>query len=69
MAISRVLAAPLFGVLAVVQAFRFVQAWPVTVNGYSVPVWASALAAVAFGGIAVLLWREGGPISVRRHRS
>jgi hypothetical protein len=61
MAVSRVIAAPLFAVLAVVQAIRFVQAWPVTINGFSVPVWLSAIAALGFGALAVLVWREGAP--------
>ena len=60
MAVSRVLAAPLFGLMACVQVLRFVQAWPVSVNGYSVPVWFSAVAALAFATLAFLLWREGG---------
>jgi hypothetical protein len=60
MSISRYVAAPLFGFIAVVQALRFLQAWPVNVNGFEVPVWASAIAAVLFGTIAALLWREGG---------
>jgi hypothetical protein len=59
MAISRFIATPLFGVLAVVQTVRFVQAWPVTVNGFSVPLWTSALAALGFGAIAVMFWRDG----------
>ena len=59
MDISRTLAAPIFAILAVIQAIRFVQAWPVTVNGISIPVWASAIAALVFGGLAVMLWRDG----------
>ena len=61
MAIARFVAAPLFGVMAVMQAIRFVQAWPVTINGFSVPVWASAVAAIGFAGMAILVWRDGGP--------
>ena len=60
MSVSRFVAAPLFGFIAVVQALRFAQAWPITVNGFEVPVWPSAIAALVFGAIAVLLWREGG---------
>jgi hypothetical protein len=60
MSISRVVAAPLFAIMATVQVIRFAQAWPVTVNGYSVPVWASAVAALVFAALSVLLWREGG---------
>jgi hypothetical protein len=51
--------ATLFAVFSVVQTIRFVQAWPVTINGFAVPVWASAVAAIAFAGIAVMLWRDG----------
>ena len=60
MAVSKQLGAPLFGIIAVVQAVRFVQAWPVSVNHFDVPVWASAVAAVGFGTLAVLIWREDG---------
>jgi hypothetical protein len=60
MAISRFVAAPLLGFIALMQAVRFVQAWPITVNGYAVPVWPSAVAAVLLATVAVLLWREGG---------
>ena len=60
MSVSRLVAAPIFGFIAIVQAVRFAQAWPVSVNGYDVPVGASAVAALVFGAVAVLLWREGG---------
>lgn len=59
MAISRTIATPLFAVLAILQAVRFVGQWPVTINGYAVPLMASAVSAVAFAGIAVLFWRDG----------
>lgn len=52
------IAALLFGVIAALQLLRFVLAWPVTVNGYSIPLWASAIAFVVAGGLAVMLWRE-----------
>ena len=54
-----VIASLLLGFIAVMQGLRFVYAWPITVNGYSVPVWASAIACVVLTGIAVMLWREG----------
>jgi hypothetical protein len=31
---------------------------PVTINGFSVPLWASAVAAVVTGGLAFMLWRD-----------
>jgi len=58
MAVARFIAAPLFGVMAIVQVVRFVEAWPVSINGFSVPVWASAVAAVGFATLAVLIWRD-----------
>ena len=42
-----------FDLLAVVQLTRFLLGWPVTVAGFSVPVWASAIAAIAIGSLAV----------------
>jgi len=60
MSVSRYVAAPLLGFIAVVQALRFAQAWPINVNGFEVPVWGSAVAALVFGAVAVLVWREGG---------
>jgi hypothetical protein len=53
------IAALLLGFIAVMQGVRFALAWPITVNTYSVPVWASGVAAVVVGAIAVMLWREG----------
>ena len=53
------IAAVLLGFIAAMQGLRFAYAWPITVNGYSVPVWASAIACIVLGGIALMLWREG----------
>ena len=53
------IAALLLAFIAVVQGVRFALAWPLSVNGYSIPVWASAVAFVVIGGLAVMLWREG----------
>lgn len=55
---SRVIAAFLLALIAVVQALRVVLDWPVSVNGFSVPLWASAIAALVAGGVAVMLWRD-----------
>ena len=58
MAISKLVAAPLLAFIAIVQAIRFFMAWPISVNGIDVPVWPSAIAAVIFTTVAVLVWRE-----------
>lgn len=63
MAISKTVAAPVFAVMAVIHAIRVVQAWPASINGMAIPVWASAVVALAFGLLAVLLWRDRGPRS------
>jgi hypothetical protein len=60
MSVSRYVAAPLLGFIALVQAVRFAQSWPVSVNGFDVPVWASAIAALVFGALAAMVWRENG---------
>ena len=57
MASSRTIAALLLGLIAVVQILRFALGWPVTINGFSVPLWASVVAALVAGGVAVMLWR------------
>lgn len=44
--------------LAALQATRFLLGWEVVVNGVQVPLWASALATVIAGLLAVLLWRD-----------
>jgi len=48
----------LLGLIALLQGVRFALAWPVTVNGLSIPLWASAMAFIVVGGLAVMLWRE-----------
>jgi hypothetical protein len=52
-------AALLLGFIALMQGIRFALAWPISVNGMDVPVWASAVACLVLGWIAIMLWREG----------
>ena len=44
--------------VALAQFVRLVLRVEVTAGGVSVPLWASALACVVTGGLAILLWRE-----------
>jgi hypothetical protein len=44
--------------IAVVQIVRFIFAWPITIEGTAIPVWASAIAAVVAGGLATMTWKE-----------
>jgi hypothetical protein len=44
--------------IAVVHALRLAAGWPISINGFAVPVWWSAPAVIVFAGLAFLLWRE-----------
>ena len=44
--------------IAVLQLVRFLLGWTVTVDGFSIPVWASGIAFAFAGALAVMLWRE-----------
>lgn len=52
------IAALLLAVVACLQAVRFLAGWPVSVNHYAVPVWASALFTAIAALLALMLWRE-----------
>jgi hypothetical protein len=47
-----------FSLVSVLQLIRFVLGWDVSVNGVAIPVWASGIAFIVTGGLAVMLWRE-----------
>jgi len=51
-------AVALLSLVALLQLLRFLLGWEITINGITVPVWASAIAFIIAGGLAVLLWRE-----------
>jgi hypothetical protein len=53
-----VIAVGLLSLIAVLQLLRFILGWEVTLNGLSIPVWASAIACVVAGGLAAMLWLE-----------
>jgi hypothetical protein len=52
------IAIALFSLIALLQLLRFILGWEVTVNGVTVPVWASGIAFVIAAGLAVMVWRE-----------
>ncbi len=47
------------GLVALAQFVRLVLQVEVLAGGVRIPLWASALACVVTGGLAILLWREG----------
>jgi uncharacterized membrane protein HdeD (DUF308 family) len=53
-----IIAIGLFSLIAALQLLRFILGWEVTVNGLSVPVWASGIAFVVAGTLSVMLWLE-----------
>ena len=54
----RLLIAVILTAIAIAQATRFAMGWPVTIGTVSVPLWASAIAAIVFAALAVLAWRD-----------
>lgn len=44
--------------LALLQLTRIVLGWSVVVDGVHVPLWASGIACIVVGGLALLLWRD-----------
>jgi uncharacterized membrane protein HdeD (DUF308 family) len=48
----------ILSVIALLQLFRFIMRWEVTLNGAVVPVWLSGIAFVVTGGLAVMVSRE-----------
>ena len=53
-------ASVVFACLALLQLVRFIQAWPVSVNGLVIPVWVSAVVFVIASGLSIMLWLERG---------
>jgi hypothetical protein len=52
------IAVGLLSLIAVLQLLRFILGWEVTVNGVGIPLWASGIAFVVAGGLAVTVWLE-----------
>lgn len=52
------IAVVVFACVALLQLVRLVEAWPVSIDGVAVPLWASALAFVAAAVLSAMLWRE-----------
>jgi hypothetical protein len=48
----------LFALIALIQTLRVVLGWDVTVNGISIPPWASVIAIVVAATLAFKIWRE-----------
>jgi hypothetical protein len=53
-----IIAIVLLALIAILQLLRFILGWEVTVQGVSVPVWASGIAFVVAAGLGVMVWLE-----------
>lgn len=49
----------IFGVVAVLQAVRALNQWPVVIAGIDVPVWGSWVATIVAGGLCAWAFRAG----------
>ena len=52
------LAVVVLTLVALVQLLRMVMGWDVVIGGVHIPLWASLIAFVVAGALAVLVWRE-----------
>jgi hypothetical protein len=47
-----------FSVVSLLQLIRAALAWELTVDGIFIPIWASIIACVVAGILAIMVWRE-----------
>ena len=59
-------AGTIFGLIAIAQLARFVAGVGVTVAGFTVPLWPSAIASLVMVALSVWLWRLSRPSGGRR---
>ena len=44
--------------VSLLQLLRLLLGWEITINGITIPLWASGLAFVVAAGLAAMVWRE-----------
>lgn len=54
------LASIILAIIAVAHLLRLLFGWAVIVGTIGVPMWPSALVALVFGGLSLMLWKETG---------
>jgi hypothetical protein len=52
------IASVVFALVATLQLVRFLQGWPISIDGVEIPVWASGIACVISATLSVMVWRE-----------
>ncbi len=50
----------LFALMALVHVLRLMFSWEITVDGMTIPMWASAVGAIVAAMLAILVQREAG---------
>jgi hypothetical protein len=53
-----IVAVVIFSLVALVHLVRIALGWEVTVNGISIPMWASVIACAVSAALAFMLWRQ-----------
>ena len=55
------IAVVVFSMVSLLQLLRLLLGWAITINGITIPLWASGVACVAAAALAVMVWRERRP--------
>lgn len=53
-----VVAVVIFAIVCVIQLLRLFLGWTLVIDGVTIPMWASVVAAAVAAAMSVLLWRE-----------
>lgn len=47
-----------FSIVSLLQLTRLLLGWDITINGITIPLWASGVAFIVAAGLAAMVWRE-----------
>ena len=47
-----------FSLVSLLQLLRLLLGWDITINGITIPLWASGVVFVVAAGLAAMVWRE-----------
>ena len=47
-----------FSIASLLQLTRLLLGWDITINGITIPLWASGVAFIVAAGLAAMVWRE-----------
>ena len=52
------IAVVVFSIVSLLQLTRLLLGWDITINGITIPLWASGVAFAVAAGLAAMVWRE-----------